>query len=71
VATGSKNGGGIMLKLRRWIDKAEETLEKSTHVFSDETVEEAGVEALIAIAIGLERVASAIENTCKKGQHDD
>jgi hypothetical protein len=45
-----------------WIEKAQETLEESTHPFRDETVEEAGVEALIAIAVALEGVTSAIEN---------
>ena len=45
-----------------WIEKAEDALEKSGHVFSDETIEEAGVMALIAIAVELGHIAKVIEN---------
>ena len=44
------------------MDKAIETLEKSGEFLGDETVEEAGVWALIAIAGELVRVRKAIEN---------
>jgi hypothetical protein len=49
-----------------WIEKAEDTLEKSDQFLSDETVEEAGVMALIAIAVELVHLTKAVENLDQK-----
>ena len=49
-----------------WIEKAEDALEKSGQFLSDETVEEAGVMALIAIAVELVRLTKAVENLDQK-----
>ena len=49
-----------------WIEKAEGVLERSDQILSDETVEEAGVMALIAIAVELVRLTKAVENLDQK-----
>ena len=52
--------------MSNWIEKAEDALEKSDQFLSDETVEEAGVMALIAIAVELVRLTKAVENLDQK-----